>query len=260
MNKFRQWKQRLLFVSILLFISLAACSHRRYVREPFAGFTAPPAIQQTAVVDPVAAASALLKPHNKTVIVIDPGHGGRDYGTYSKKAPRYQEKHLNLTTAYMLKNFLQQYGYTVKMTRSNDVFISLEKRAEMANELKPRLFVSLHYNSAPNREAEGIEVYYYRSKDDFKRSTSSRKLAQSINRQIISTTEAKSRGVKHGDLSVIRETKMPAVLVEGGFLTNENEVTKLKSAVYLKRIAWGVAQGIHEYLEQNPVEAVASKG
>lgn len=65
---------------------------------------------------------------------------------------------------------------------------------------------------------------------------------------MIKITDAKSRGVKHGDLAVVRETNMPAVLVEGGFLSNEVELQKLKNAAYIKKVAWGIAQGIQDYL------------
>ena len=68
---------------------------------------------------------------------------------------------------------------------------------------------------------------------------------------MISHTQAQSRGVKHGNLAVIRETMMPAVLIEGGFLTNEEEVHKIKSAEYLKKLALGIAQGIRDYLKNH---------
>lgn len=264
MLKIENGKSRLLSAICLLVIFLVTCSFREYVKDPInGGYGKDPIhgwaipVKQVVQGRPVGSANALLKPQARAVIVIDPGHGGRDYGTYSKKTPKYQEKHLNLSTAFMLKGYLEQLGYEVIMTRSKDVFLSLEKRSEFANEKKPELFVSLHYNSAPNKEAEGIEVYYYRSKTDWSRSSSSRKLATAINKGIINITQVKSRGVKHGDLAVIRQTNMPAVLVEGGFLTNENEVTKLKNAVYLKQLAWGIALGIHDYLEQNPPSVIA---
>lgn len=242
-----------LIVFVLLVINFTTSSYRTFVREPVTGWTVPgtpPHITPTNV---------LFKPHEKGLIVIDPGHGGKDFGTYSRKTPRYQEKHLNLSTAFMLRNFLNQLGYDVVLTRESDHFVALDKRAEFANEQNPRLFISLHYNSAPNKEAEGIEIYYYRSQSDWTRSSSSRKLAQAINKGIIKNAEAKSRGVKHGDLAVIRLTNMPAVLIEGGFLTNENELSKIKTASYLKKIAWGIALGINDYLIHNPNNVIAKK-
>ncbi|MCE2983950.1 MAG: N-acetylmuramoyl-L-alanine amidase [Parachlamydia sp.] len=192
-------------------------------------------------------APPLLMP--KSLIVVDPGHGGQDTGTQSVSKPRYLEKSFNLVTAQFVATYLKQLGYRVLMTRETDTFISLEKRAEMANEQKPALFVSIHYNSAPSAEAQGIEVFYYHSKEDKVRNQKSKKLAQMVLKNVLGETSAKSRGVKHGNYAVIRETNMPAVLIEGGFLTNEAELLKLKDPGYLKKIAWGIVKGIEEYMQ-----------
>lgn len=186
----------------------------------------------------------------KTCIMIDAGHGGHDVGTQSISKPRYQEKSLNLVTAKFLKGYLQQLGYNVCMTREEDVFVSLEKRAQLANEKKPTLFVSIHYNSAPSAEAQGVEVFFYQSKENKERVIKSKRLAQAILKRVLEETHAKSRGIKHGNYAVIRETTMPAVLIEGGFVTNEAELQKLKDPNYLKSLAWGIAQGIEDYLQK----------
>lgn len=185
---------------------------------------------------------------HKGFIFLDPGHGGQDIGTQSISKPRYQEKSLNLVTANFIKDYLQQLGYHIFLTRQDDVFISLDKRAQLANEQKPTIFVSIHYNSAPSSEANGIEVYFYQSAEDKSRTSKSKKLAQAILKNTIKQTKAKSRGVKHGNFAVIRETTMPAVLIEGGFMTNEDELQNLKDPGYLKKLAWGIAKGIDEYL------------
>lgn len=189
----------------------------------------------------------------RPLIIIDPGHGGDDFGTYSLGTPKYHEKYLNLSTARLVKTFLQQFGYRVIMTRTDDTFLSLEERALFANRLNPKLFVSIHYNSAPSREAEGIEVYYYRSNGNSGRTTKSKLLAEAMLDKVITQTQAKSRGVKHGNFAVIRETEMPAVLIEGGFLTCAKEMDKIKNASYQKSLAWGIAQGIRDYLAQQGV-------
>jgi N-acetylmuramoyl-L-alanine amidase len=183
-------------------------------------------------------------------IMIDPGHGGHDIGTQSISKPRYQEKSLNLVTAKFVRDFLQQLGYQVLLTREEDKFVSLEKRAKMANECKPVLFVSIHYNSAPSAEAQGIEVFFYQSKEPKGRALKSKRLAQIVLKNVLAETQAKSRGVKHGNFLVIRETNMPAILVEGGFVTNEAELQNLKDPTYLKRLAWGIVRGIEEYLSK----------
>lgn len=192
-----------------------------------------------------------MKPNltiRKHLIIIDPGHGGKDAGTQSISKPRYQEKSLNLATALFLKTYLEQLGYRIEMTRQDDTFISLEKRAQFANDLHPSLFVSIHYNSAPSAEAQGVEVFYYQSKEQKGRTLASKLLAKAVLRQVLQQTGASSRGVKQGNFAVIRETNMPAILIEGGFVTNEKELQKLKDPLYLKQIAWGIAKGIDDYL------------
>lgn len=196
---------------------------------------------------------------NQWVIVVDPGHGGHDYGTHSLGKPKYHEKYLNLSTAEMLKKFLQQYGYKVVMTRSDDIFIPLEERAQFANNLHTKLFVSVHYNSAPNTDAEGVEVFYCRSDSDKSRVSESKLLAQCVLDKILKNTRANSRGVKHGNFAVIRQTKMPAILVEGGFLTNTAEMDKIKTLAYQKKMAQSIAQGIKDFLAKENVMAERSK-
>lgn len=185
------------------------------------------------------------------LIVLDPGHGGTDFGTQSISKPRYQEKSLNLVTANFVREYLKQLGYHPLMTRRDDTFVSLEKRAQFANELQPAIFVSIHYNSAPSAEAEGVEVYYYQSAENKSRTAKSKQLAQAVLKHVLKYTKAKSRGVKHGNFAVIRETTMPAILIEGGFVTNTTEMERLKDPDYLKRLAWGITNGIEEYLNRN---------
>ncbi|PJD98216.1 MAG: N-acetylmuramoyl-L-alanine amidase [Parachlamydia sp.] len=184
----------------------------------------------------------------KPLIVIDAGHGGDDAGA---EADNYTEKHLNLATARLVRTYLKQLGYRTSMTRNADFFVPLDQRAAFANSQKPALFVSLHYNSAPSKKAEGIEIYYYHSDPTAHRVAESKKLAHSVLNKILQNTSAKSRGVRDGNFAVIRETNMPAILVEGGFLTNEKEVQKIKNPIYLKQLAWGVVQGIDEYLHSH---------
>ncbi|MFT5319361.1 MAG: N-acetylmuramoyl-L-alanine amidase, partial [Chlamydiales bacterium] len=164
---------------------------------------------------------------------------------------KYQEKHLTLATAMMVKDHLENLGYRVIMTRRRDVFIPLENRAKIANKPRNTLFVSIHYNAAANRKAEGVEVFFYQpnSSGDQERSKASKKLASAVLKDIIKSTHAPSRGIKSGNFHVIRNTNIPSILVEGGFLTNKNEMIKLKDPKYLNRIAWGVAKGIENYLE-----------
>jgi N-acetylmuramoyl-L-alanine amidase len=185
----------------------------------------------------------------KPLIVIDPGHGGKDLGTHSNEIPKYYEKHFTLSTAHMLKRYLDDLGYNIVMTRSEDVFIPLKQRAHFANDKRSDIFISIHYNSAPSKQAEGIEVFYYTSEADKARTDASKLLATKVLNGVTSNTKAQSRGVKSGNFAVIRETKMPAILVEGGFLTNSGELEKIRQAKYMKRIALGIAEGVRDYLK-----------
>ena len=193
------------------------------------------------------------------LIVIDPGHGGEDAGTKSLIKPFYQEKFLTLATSRFLSDYLRQMGYETKMTRNEDVFIPLSDRAIKANQIDPALFVSVHYNSAPSKEAKGIEVFYYQADENVSRTQSSKELAALVLDSLINTTQAKSRGVKKGNFAVIRETKMPAILVEGGFLTNQDEMNLIKDPVYLKKLAWGIAKGVDKYLKTPPNQDLVKK-
>lgn len=180
-------------------------------------------------------------------VVIDPGHGGKDLGTHSSKNPSYKEKELNLATARVLQRYLQKLGYRVLMTRGDDSSIDLIDRATFANDCQCDLFVSVHYNSAPNTQAAGIEVYFFPSKEKPHRAKASELLAQYVLNGTAELTQAKKRGVRKGNFAVIRETKMPAILVEGGFLTNEEERGNILQANYRKKLALGIAQGIEHF-------------
>lgn len=179
-------------------------------------------------------------------IVVDAGHGGEDFGTHSLGKPRYHEKFVALSTSLMLKKYLEKMGYTVVMTRSGDIFIPLIERAKIANARAPSLFISMHYNAAANRGASGMEVFYYGDKSH--RARESKLLAQNVLNEMLAVTGAKNRGVKPANFSVVRNTEVPAILVEGGFMTHKAEMRKIKEPRYQNKIAWGIAQGIDRYL------------
>ncbi len=191
------------------------------------------------------------------VVVIDAGHGGKDLGANSK-FPHYEEKALALDTAFIVEHYLQKLGYRTVLTRTDDVFIPLKKRSSIANDLNADIFVSVHYNSAPSKQANGIEVFYYNSEKNRPRARKSKELADRVLDRVIGRTNAKSRGVKHGNLSVVRETNMPAVLVEGGFLTNEGERSMILTHSYMEQLAFGIASGVNDYFQSvqasNPIK------
>lgn len=179
------------------------------------------------------------------LIFIDPGHGGKNYGTYSSDR-KYREKDLALTTSLFLKEILQSRGYRVLLSRQKDHFLSLEKRVVLSNRSSAQIFVSVHYNSAPSVEAKGIEVFYYK-RGTYKKRTRSRRLASFVEKKMIRRTKTFSRGVKTANFFVIRNVNIPAILVEGGFMTNQWEMNRLKEKKYLYLIAQGIADGIDLY-------------
>lgn len=223
-------------LSLIVLTSCAPTTYRSRYAQPVAQATP-------------AAAKPPIGPPKVVTIVIDPGHGGKDEGAHSTK-PRYQEKQLTLMTSLMLKKYLQGMGFRTIITRADDTFIPLKARSCFANSNETDLFVSVHYNAAKATAAEGIEVFYYKSEEDPARSAESKHLGELVLGKIITQTQAKSRGVKHGNLAVVRDTKIPAILVEGGFLTNENERTRLLNPDYVKRLAWGIAIGVRDYVQQ----------
>lgn len=184
----------------------------------------------------------------KPLIYLDAGHGGSDFGA-TIKVPRMIEKRYALTTAHYTKRWLEKMGYPVSLTRSRDFFVPLRKRVYLANRAKAIIFVSIHFNSSPNKKANGVEIYYYNEKN--RRAVNSRNLAKNVLNRVVFGTKAKARGVRGGSFLVLRETKMPAILVEGGFLTNVEERNKIRDRAYLQKIAKGIAEGVDSYAKKN---------
>jgi len=182
------------------------------------------------------------------VIVLDAGHGGKNLGTRAKY-PYLEEKKVTLSTTLLVRKYLEHLGYKVVLTRNSDVFIPLSRRVHLANHSRSSLFVSIHYNSAPSTSASGIEVFYCDCKKDPLRARESKKLASLLLSSLIHRTKSKSRGVKKGNYYVIRESKIPAVLIEGGFISNQEERKKLRDKNYLEKLAKAIATGIDQYVK-----------
>ncbi len=170
------------------------------------------------------------------VVVIDAGHGGHDRGGMPGQI--VEEKRYALDVAMRLDSALRRAGYRTVMTRRGDYFVELDKRSSMANRYAGNaIFVSIHFNGASNYDAHGIETYYASG-------SASRHLAQSIHYRVLKATGEVDRRVRSRGLSVLRKTRMPAVLCELGFLTNRYEARKITSSSYRQRLADAVAAGI----------------
>jgi N-acetylmuramoyl-L-alanine amidase len=180
----------------------------------------------------------------KPIIVLDAGHGGNDEGA---KVDGFIEKKITLKVAKLAKEALEFRGYKVRMTRSKDEYISLSERVNLASVVQGKLFISFHCNSSPLKsEVNGVEIFYHESKDA-KRQKASKRLASQALHSFLQQTGAHSRGVKKGNFYVIRETKMPSILVEIGFLTHSEERLRLNDSLYLEKIAHGIATGVDRY-------------
>src|SRR2546423_12765914 len=157
-----------------------------------------------------------------TTVVIDAGHGGHDRGGIAGQ--RVDEKTMNLDVAQRLKAVLQSSGYRVVMTRDSDVFIPLGTRVAIANQYRDAIFVCVHFNATPRRSANGIETYFY--------SRDSLALASAIHYYVNGVAPTPNRGVRRRGFYVLRNTRIPAVLVECGFLTNPTEAQYAQSGSY----------------------------
>ncbi len=173
---------------------------------------------------------------NFRTVVIDPGHGGHDNGGQWGKV---YEKHLALDTATRLEATLKRMGYQTVMTRRSDYFISLPQRVSAGNRYKNAIFVSIHYNYTWKEHVSGLETFYYNREGQ--------RLAQYVQSSLVRQTRTVDRSAKFARFYVLRNSTLPAILVEGGFVSNESERNRMKSAYFRESIARGIAEGIQRY-------------
>ena len=181
---------------------------------------------------------------NKFYVVIDPGHGGPDSGAIGIGGLR--ETDVVLDVSKIVTNILNKKGVKVKMTRTNEIDLDLGPRVSMANNTKADIFVSIHANASvgKKRNINGLETFYYSG-------WKGRLLAEKIQKQIIKVSPGSpDRGVRRGSYFVIKQTNMPAVLVEIGFVTGKLDGSRLSKDMHRERVAYAIARGILEYLER----------
>lgn len=177
----------------------------------------------------------------RKIVMIDPGHGGSDPGTTS--ISNKHEKDFNLALSLKVQELLlKEPEIEVLMTRDSDVYPTRTERVQFANKLNADVFVSIHGNSVlESPQANGTETYYYQR-------SSSKELANAIHKRLIKAVGLKDRGVKEKSLQVIRETKMAAVLLEVGFLSNISDEKAMLSDTGQYKAAQAIVDGIKEYL------------
>jgi len=181
---------------------------------------------------------------NKFLVVVDPGHGGPDPGAIGIGGIR--ETDVVLEVSKIVKKLLSEKGVKVLLTRKNEVDLDLPPRVSFANKKDADIFISIHANASrgKRRDINGLETFYYRG-------WRGRLLAKRIQKQILRVSPGSpDRGVKQGRFYVIKNTRMPAVLVEIGFLTGRLDGRRLEKTTHRKRIAYAIAKGILEYLSK----------
>lgn len=252
-----------------------------------------PSLRGTAVAaldeaGPSAPQALAAAPEARPVVVIDAGHGGHDPGTTSSHAI---EEQVVLSVALILKRMLEAEGLDVVLTRDHDTFLTLQERSAFATPER-NIFVSIHANSAPSTAAAGIETWVFgkpldpglidrairengggaegqalteaarRTADDLAADilreaqlNYSLSLAQSVQQSLVGATGARDRGVRANLFYVIRTARIPAILVEVGFVSNPEEGRKLASDAYQQTLAEGLADGILTFLRGGGVFA-----
>ncbi|MDP4156156.1 MAG: N-acetylmuramoyl-L-alanine amidase, partial [Bacillota bacterium] len=204
----------------------------------------------------VNSAAAFIQPKSSMTVFLDPGHGGTDPGA---TAGGYRESDLNLALAKKVQALLLNRGYTVYMSRTSDTFVSLLDRSQMANDDQADIFVSIHTNSSVDSSVSGIESYYYQydpaypSKINAGMDTNPDRIAKSVTlanllqQNMVAATGATDRGTSGESFSVIRESAMPATLLEVGFISDPAERLKLFTDAYQNTLAQAIANGINSY-------------
>jgi N-acetylmuramoyl-L-alanine amidase len=192
-----------------------------------------PAAQSRAATKSTRAASTKGE-RPSTLVVIDAGHGGHDRGGIPGQ--RVAEKTMTLDVAQRLRRNLEASGYRVIMTRDSDVFVPLGTRIGIANSYRNAIFVCVHFNSARRGGANGIETYFY--------GRDSHSLASAVHFHVARGASSTNRGVRRRGFYVLRKARVPAVLVECGFLTNPGEAGNIQNSAYRQKLADNIAQGV----------------
>ena len=221
-------------------------------------------IDLTKLIDPVLRPSYIANAGNFRTVVIDAGHGGKDSGAVNAYNT---EKAYNLKVAKELKGLLQAKGFKVIFTRSDDNYLTLEERVQIANALtEPAIFVSIHFNSG-GRSAKGIETFtlspqgvaHYGSdvkSSDFQlrngnlNDSANVALATAVHGQVmakIGRNNTLDRGIKRARYSVLTGVKHPAILVEGGFMSHPYEARLIENPKYLSAVASGISDAVTLY-------------
>lgn len=178
----------------------------------------------------------------EATILLDPGHGGSDVGAESADGTIYEKK-VTLATARYIQKELRKHGANIILTRDEDEFIPLTEIALKSNRAKADVFISLHYDSTDTvNQATGTTTYYYQE--------SVIPLATVVNEQLATTLPLTNRGVEFGDYQVLRENERPAILLELGYMNNDEDVAIFKTKKYQSQVAKAVTEALVAYFSQ----------
>ena len=195
----------------------------------------------------------------RKLIAIDLGHGGNDVGAigHENRKDELYEKTVNLKVGLLLRDYLLEAGANVYMIREKDVTLTLAERTEAANDRGAQLFVSIHNNASNFDWPTGTEVHYFSKLDEEERDEMelygiySKDVAKSVQNELLKALGTFDRGIKNSPrLIVLNRTVMPAIVIEGAFLSNEEDFEMIKTDEYAKRYAYAVAKGLISVLNK----------
>lgn len=167
-------------------------------------------------------------------IVLDPGHGGSDQGASSSTPSKSLEKNYTLKTAKELKKLLNKEGAHVKMTRSNDKYVSLDDR-----NINGDAFISIHNDALDSSNANGVTVYWFKDKQE--------SLAQTLNSAIQKKALLTNRGSRQQNYQVLRQTDIPAVLLELGYISNPTDESMINDQLHRQVVEQAIVDGLKQY-------------
>lgn len=228
----------------------------------------------TSTLQPVLTPPRNSSTNRVVTICLDPGHGGKDPGNTDR---RNQEKRFTLELAGEIAAQLRRSNLKVILTRTSDRFVELPDRAHFANRNGADLFVSLHFNATSSDAVKGAEVYCLSLPGTSSSNGTAGKsetgtypgnaqnsrnmvLAYLMQRSLVRALPVEDRGIKRARFEVLREAKMPAILIEGGFMSNPAEAKRIYDDAYRRKMATAIVDGILSYKRTvDGSESVASK-
>ena len=211
------------------------------------------------LIDPVLRPSYIKRPIRFDTVIIDPGHGAHDSGATGAYG---KEKDYALDLSLKLKKALESRGFKTRMTRSTDVFLSLGQRVAFANRVDDAVFISIHFNSSGTRSANGIETYALAPQNTSstnggsawtsflsgnQRDAENIALATAVHAHVMSDIKPVDRGIKRARFNVLRGINKPAILFEGGFVTNDSEAKRINTSEYRQSLADSISNAVVKF-------------